>query len=372
MLTRYDDFPLHQTPEPIAHPVTSDRNFYDRYWFNGFTKDGSLFFAAAMGLYPHRRVLDASFSVIEGGRQLSVHASRRAPQERGDTRVGPVAVEVVEPLRTLRLRVAANAAAIACDLEFRARTAAIEEPRTTLRADTQVVMDSTRLTQFGCWSGWLEIEGRRFEVAPASTLGVRDRSWGVRPVGEREAGAPGAPPQIFWLWAPIHFDDVCTHLGVFEDEAGRPWHAGGAIAPAYAPGSAFPEAADPGAQRAARVAHRIEWEPGTRRARRAELEIAPHEGPSAAITLEPLLTFHMLGLGYVHPEWGHGMWKGEQAEGAEAWKLSEVAPLDPRYIHVQQLCRARWGRREGLGVLEQMVFGPHRPSGFTSLLDGAR
>ena len=34
MLTRGDDYPIHQTPEPIAY-AGSDRNFYDRYFFNG-------------------------------------------------------------------------------------------------------------------------------------------------------------------------------------------------------------------------------------------------------------------------------------------------------------------------------------------------
>lgn len=36
MLNSLDDFPVHQTPEPLAHPATSDRNFYDRTWFNAF------------------------------------------------------------------------------------------------------------------------------------------------------------------------------------------------------------------------------------------------------------------------------------------------------------------------------------------------
>ncbi|HEY8154616.1 MAG TPA: hypothetical protein VII72_10860 [Myxococcota bacterium] len=371
MLTHFDDYPLHQTPEPVAHPATGDRNFYDRYFFNGFAKDGSLFFGAALGLYPNRRVMDASFSVLAGGKQLSVHASRLAPLERSETRVGPVAVEVIEPLRTLRLRVAPNPGGISCNLLFRARTSAIEEPRATLRSGAQVVMDSTRLTQFGRWSGTLEIEGQRLEIEPRSVLGVRDRSWGIRPVGEREAGAPSAPPQLFWLWAPFHFDDVCTHLGVFEDEAGRPWHAGGVTTPAYDGGRGFPDAADPGEVRAARIVHHIDWEPGTRRARSARLELTPHTGASAVLALEPILRFQMLGLGYLNPEWGHGHWKGNEAFGAEAWDPAALAPLDPRHVHVQQLCRARWGEREGFGVLEQLVIGPHRPSGFTSLLDGA-
>ncbi len=34
MLTRVDDYPIHQTPAPIAYAGT-DRSFYDRYFFNG-------------------------------------------------------------------------------------------------------------------------------------------------------------------------------------------------------------------------------------------------------------------------------------------------------------------------------------------------
>ena len=94
MLTRFDDYPLHQTPEPVAHPVSGDRNFYDRYFFNGYTRDGSLYFAAALGVYPNRNVIDASFSVVRGGVQVSLHASGRAPRERSETRVGPISVEV--------------------------------------------------------------------------------------------------------------------------------------------------------------------------------------------------------------------------------------------------------------------------------------
>src|SRR5207247_3145051 len=84
MLTAFDDYLIHQTPEPVAHPGTGDRNFYDRHFFNGFSREGDLFFGAALGLYPNRRVMDAAFTVIRDGRQQSVHASRLAPAERGE------------------------------------------------------------------------------------------------------------------------------------------------------------------------------------------------------------------------------------------------------------------------------------------------
>ncbi len=40
MLTKADDYPIHQTADPIAAVGTSDRNFYDRYFFNGYGRDG--------------------------------------------------------------------------------------------------------------------------------------------------------------------------------------------------------------------------------------------------------------------------------------------------------------------------------------------
>jgi len=49
VLTKADDYPIHQRPEPIMH-AGKDRNFYDRYFFNGYTKEGQRFFALVLGL----------------------------------------------------------------------------------------------------------------------------------------------------------------------------------------------------------------------------------------------------------------------------------------------------------------------------------
>jgi hypothetical protein len=364
MLTRLDDYPLHQTAEPIAQPATGDRNFYDRYFFNGYSKSGELFFAAALGVYPNRRVMDAAFSVVQGGRQWVVRASRLAPVERTETTVGPIAVEVVEPLRVLRVRVGDNLHGLRADLTFAARTAPIEEPRFTHRVAGRLVMDSTRLTQFGTWNGTLGIDGRNVPITPAAVLGSRDRSWGIRIVGEPEGGAPGMLPQFFWLWAPIHFDDLCVHFDVNEDGEGRRWHANGNLARVGVFGEDAIEYTDA-------VAHRVQWQTGTRRAARASITLTPHARPPLTIDLEPMLTFQMRGLGYFEPEWGHGMWKGDEAVGGDVWTLADLDPLEPRHLHVQQLCRARMDGREGLGVFEQLVIGPHGPSGFRSIIDGA-
>jgi len=44
---------------------------------------------------------------------------------------------------------------------------------------------------------------------------------------------------------------------------------------------------------------------------------------------------------------------------------------DSHLARAQQLGRARWGERTGLGVVERLAIGPHAPSGFRDLFDGA-
>ena len=38
VLSRFDEYPIHQTPAPLAHPASGDRNVYDRFFFNGFSR----------------------------------------------------------------------------------------------------------------------------------------------------------------------------------------------------------------------------------------------------------------------------------------------------------------------------------------------
>lgn len=360
MLTKADDYPIHQTADPIAYVGTSDRNFYDRYFFNGYSRDGETYFAAALGTYPNRRIIDASFSVIRRGRQSVVRASRVLGLERMDTQVGPISVEVVEPLRRLRLRVGRNDHGLAADLLFTARAGVIEEPRFHQRINGRVFMDSTRLTQHGEWSGKFEVDGESIDLAGARWWGSRDRSWGIRPVGEREAGAPGMPPQFYWLWAPVNFENLCTHFDVNEYADGSRWHEEGMVA---AIGGA-PESA-------AAIDYQLEFQKGTRHARRADISLRMAGGDEHRIALTPLYNFYMIGIGYGHPTWGHGMYVADEAVSGESWLVSEIDPQIPTNLHIQAICEARLGSQRGVGILEQLIIGPHAPSNFREILDFA-
>ncbi len=372
VLTSYDDFPVHQAGVPIAHTATGDLNHYDRYFFNGYTADGSLYFGAAMGLYPNRHVVDAAFSAVrprgDGRVQRSVFASARAPRDRWDaTTVGPIAVEVVQPLRVLRVVVDAPEQGLRADLRFEHRSPVLEEPHFFHRHGNRTFFDYTRLTQFGTWSGWIECDGERVDVDPAEVTGSRDRSWGVRPVGEpAPQGAPVVwPPQFFWLWAPVNFPSLSTHFDVNEHADGRRWHEVGALLPV----------SDDEPRLVRTVEWRGAWRPGTRWAEWFEYDLLDWDDAVSTVRLEPVFEFMMRGLGYGHPEWSHGSWKGELAVGAEALELPVTTPCTREHVHVQALCRATFtgpdgAVEHGTGILEQLAIGDHA-SGLTGVLDPA-
>jgi hypothetical protein len=328
-----------------------------------------------MGLYPNRHVADAAFSVVvDGGtddaRQISVHASRRAPKDRRDANeVGPIKVEVLEPLRALRVTVDAAEHGLRADLTFVRRSEAIEEPHFHQQVGLRVVFDYTRLTQFGGWEGWIEIDGVMNDLEAGDTWGSRDRSWGIRPVGERAStGAPVADPQFYWLWAPLNFETFSTHFDVSELFDGQRWHEAGFVAPVM--GSGHEVSGE--AMRA--VNYELEWSPGARFAERFEIIMTPRKGEPTTIRLEPLFHFHMLGLGYFHPEWAHGVWKGELAVGGDRWDLPVSDPNAPHHVHIQAVVKATTsgglGEHQGLGILEQLAIGRHTPTGLEGLFDG--
>lgn len=359
MITAGDDWPIHQTPEPIAYPGTSERNFYERYFFHGYQTDFSVFFAATLGLYPNRRLIDGAFNVVAAGKQHIVRASALFGGDRLVTEVGPLRVRVRKPLESLELSVAPNECGIAAELIFEHRTPPLEEPRFQQRSGTRLWMDYTRMTQLGKWSGWIELEGKRLLVKSDTWLGARDRSWGIRPLGEPEAGVPFLPSQFFWLWGPFHFPGFCVHFDVTEYADGTRWHEYACL---------FDESTQQCVV-AHGVEHALKLRSGTRQVAAAQICIrSPKE---YVLELQPVLHFYMAGLGYGHPEWGHGRYVGDSVVHGETWDLNALNPSLPPYIHVQTLCRARAGDEDGMGVLEQLFIGPHSPTGLQGLFDPA-
>lgn len=364
VLTKGDDYPIHQTPDPIAY-ASADRNFYDRYFFNGYAPDGSGFFAVAFGVYPQLDIADTHVSIIRDGTQYNLHASCHQHMERMALRVGPVEIEVIEPLNQLKITID-ESEGIAGELIFTGRSAPIEEPRFMHRHGPRTFMDYTRMTQNGHYTGWLSVDGDRRELA-AETMGTRDRSWGIRPVGERDVQAmPSAPaPAFFWQWTPTNLADGSLFFHINADTKGNAWNTRAAWA---RDGASQADIVEGRGMLASGNA------PGTRWADGGTIALELADGPQT-VTLKPMLRFQMKGLGYTHPVWGHGVNHGPLKIEREDFDLETLDPLAPENLHVQILCKATAlsdkGASEGLAVFEQLIIGPYEPLGFKEFLDGA-
>ena len=83
----------------------------------------------------------------------------------------------------------------------------------------------------------------------------------------------------------------------------------------------------------------------------------------------------MRGIGYGHPEFGHGYWKGESVTGGERLAAAGRHAAWPASTSTCRRCATPRSpcptapSSTGIGILEQLAIGPH-PSGLTGILDG--
>ncbi len=356
VLSPTDDYPLHQISDVIRHVGTSDRNFYDRYYFNLHGSSDELFMVMGLGQYPNLGVQDAFAVVRRNNGHHVVRASRELGNDRSDTRVGPLRVEVQEGLKRVRFVVEDDATfPLAFDVVWNAAIPAYLEPRQLVRRHGRAMFDSTRFAQTGCWSGHLRIGDEHFEVTPDRWKGCRDRSWGVRPIGEAEpagihSGSAGSMHGM-WNYCPMQFDDysilyICNEHddGSRElEEAVRIW--------------ADPERAP---ELLGRPEHKHRFTADKRLIEEGLLLFPEAPGGALEIRAELLEELYVaVGTGYgLETDWRHGMYQGKE-EVVQHFSLDMEKDRDQMFGLID--CAARFTTDSGdvgYGLFEYMFLGP--------------
>ena len=365
-LSPLDDFPVHQIAEPIRRVATTDRNFYDRYYFNMHALDRRAVLVAGLGQYPNLGVADAFVAVAPRGEHHVVRASKRARDRIGHP-VGPFAVEVLEGLQAAAGRVEPNEWGIELRPDVGGRIPAHEEPRHFLRRHGRVVFDTCRLAQTGRWSGTLDVGGEHFDVDTRAVVGT-PRPLVGRAAGRR-AGAPGHPGHA----ADEHVLELCpdpvrrltrsstwrtrTATGERELEESvrdlaRPVAAG--RAPRHAPARARVRAGHSHGQTGDAVVRTgAGGEP-------VELDVAAR-----------LPVYLGIGSGYGQDlDWRHGMYQGPLKVQGMTFDLDDPANADKLVGLVDSVGRFEYDGHVGVGLWEYAIGGPHDKYGFESYTDG--
>jgi hypothetical protein len=346
-VTSWDDYPVHQSADWIAHVATSDRNFYDRYYFNVIDTSGRFMVVMGLGQYPNLGTTDAFATVRIGDEQHVVRASRPLT-DRSDISVGPLRIEIIEPLKRLRFVVEPTEHSVAMDLIWEGFGPAIPEPNQFIRNGARVTFDTQRLAQMGSWSGTLSVAGTDFEVHPETTWGSRDRSWGVRPIGEREPEGiyrDTFKPGGMWSYFPMRFEDHCIFYICSEgadgtrslEQAERVW-------------------LDGRVEQLGRTEHAHEFEPGIRLLVGSTISFPDSD---IEIRCTPLLAnFLAVGTGYgLEPDWRHGMYQGPDlvVQGIR-YDVPEIRQLGA-YAVVDHAARFEYDGHVGYGLYEHAFSG---------------
>ncbi|WP_433631045.1 hypothetical protein [Nocardia sp. CA-120079] len=352
-----DEYPIHQTHLSMSRVASSDRNFYDRSYFNGHDRDGGTFFVTGGGVYPNLGVIDAYACVRRGDIQRTVRFSDALGDRGVDLRVGGYRIEVQEPLQ--RIRVICEHDDLGFDLTWHGSFPTVEEQPHLILNGNRPIIQATRFAQVGSWEGTLHVDGTDLSVDPAVWMGTRDRSWGIRPVGEPEPpGRAAAEPSggFWWMYAPLRFDDFAIVLILQEEPDGKRT-LNDAV-------RIFP---DGRTEQLGWPRYHIEYRSGTRHPIGARLEMITPDGKPLEVEVRTVTNIPLhVGCGYGgDPDWLHGRWMGRDWSSSSSYDLTDpaIAGRIPFGV-IDHVAHARCGDSEGWGLFEHGSLGRHDPTGF--------
>ncbi len=352
-----DEYPVHQAPLPVARPATSDRHFYDRSYLNAHDRTGDVFLIAGLGIYPNLGVRDGFVTVKAGQTQHTLRVSDALDARTLAQEVGPLRLEILDPLR--RLRLVAEHDDLQVDLTWEGSFDPVLEPRHVMYQGSRTTLDAQRFAQVGTWEGRLSVAGTTYEVDAATWVGTRDRSWGVRPSGDADPAGRAADEEhegFWWLYVPLRFDDFQLVVIVQErydgyrtlNDAVRVW-ADGRVEQLGWPRLEF------------------DYRSGTRHPERARLHLTTPGGDPLLVEVETLgaVALHV-GCGYGgDPDWTHGQWRGRGWVESSTYDYTDPAIVGRLPWGVSDhVARATCAGAVGYGLFEHATVGRHDPSGF--------
>lgn len=318
-LVAADEHFNHQIVETHSSVLQSDLSWTEKVCGMACARDGSLSVNFGFGKYVNRNVVDGYGGASRGVEQWNVRASRALNSDPDRIDVGPLRYEVVEPLKRVRVVLEPNAVQpVAYDLLLEGSVPCVVEEREDRRTLTgyRRSADQIRYHQTGVVAGgWVELEGRRIEVAPDTWIMTRDHSWGLRPA----VGAPPAdlqpdpmdasPPRVLAVWNPLLFRRPDGGTYAFHQYyllyAGEGWR--------HEKVQGSFEFADGRRDMVQRIEPRVRFDPRNKRFLGGEFVLTMADGRSRVLTARALgaTGFH-LGGGLYHGLDGkhHGQWRG--------------------------------------------------------------
>ncbi len=363
MLTKYDELTCHQAVTTFDHPESSDRAWTEKLWFNVHDGGGHLVLAGGFGVYPNRNVMDAfACCNLEGTRQVNFRASRELRPRIEDLVVGPLAYQVIEPYRKLRLSLSEDRQGLSYDLELLLRFQPVEEDPQYGRALGRVFVNTCRYSQVGRARGWVKVDGTRHELDEDRCYGQRDHSWGIRlGVGAPEQGvqqqdiATFAGMMINWL--TFQLPDRAVSCYYIERADGLVQRLTGQVV------RGLDDAARPLEIRG--LEHEFRYHERSARMQSGHMVFTLADGSKLDLQLRELTTMYLRGGGYAgYKTFNHGVYYGPYHEEGERWEVGDRKVADEVHGLDDTVVEVRCGDQVGYGIIENMILPPFPRYGF--------
>lgn len=315
VLLRMDEYPFHQFTQTFAAVAGSDPMWNDGHYVCAADQAGRVAFTSNLRLYANNDVMDGFVCVRAAGRQHNIRVSRKLRPAMDDLRVGPLRLEIVEPLQAVRLVLDDNRFGIALDVTCHSTTVPYLGPVEVNRLDGRLLSERVTYEQPGECEGWVEVGGERIELDRSSASFFRNHSWGYQPGrgGPRPYGAPTPNRRVAGLrqWVLFHTPD---HGGFFfEDPSGRAASGKGAI---LTGDEVVP---------VVRVEHELQFHDGDRRVRSGVFRLTDVDGVQRDYSFRDLGWVYCQGGGYFggfDDRLGQGVYRGDYHEEGEVWDVS--------------------------------------------------
>ncbi len=191
-LVAQDEMFCHQTQETFATVATTDPSWTERAYGCVIAQNDAFALHWGLGKYTNRNVMDGFAGIGVQRVQRNVRFSRRLAPAVNALAVGPFRYEVIEPLKDTRsVLEASQHQPIAFDIVQEVIDVPWLEDRSYVWRGLRRVQDEVRYILCCRASGWVEFDGHRIELDPATTFGFRDHSWGIKQnTGEPAHDAP--------------------------------------------------------------------------------------------------------------------------------------------------------------------------------------
>ena len=361
MLTKFDEHLLHQVTDSFAAVMATDKHWNDGHYICLCDMDGRIALIGLLRLYTNNDVIDGFVCVRHEGRQYNIRLSRRLRSDIDTFGVGPLRIDIVEPMETVRLVLEENEHGIACDLTCRTTAVPYEDQPVYRRENGRFVSSRAVYEVVGTVEGTVTVGGETFTATPDRWHFFRNHSWGSMPGrgGPREHGAPAAAPHRprgLRQWVLFRMPDHGGFYQTFDGPDGARRSQEGAI---LLPDSHTPVTA---------IEHELEfYENGPKRLKAGRFRLTEEGGGQREYEVEDLGWIYCQGGGYFggfNDGLGQGVWRGEYHVEGEVWDAShplrivEADGTEREFDHAwaESFVRLRSGDATGLAHFEAVVF----------------